>query len=379
VIKQKFLIFTGKFKREYCRLQQKAEYFFAALLSIKTKLSGNKFIMRLINKNNIKALAGLIAVFVICFSVLIFYYSKEKISIYIDGQYKTECYISFNETVSDILRKTGIEISYNDFVYPYLSDTVGQKGRIDIYKPAEVVVYYQNQAYSVTTPLTGENAVKQAGLTVDEDDIINADASSNVLKVYSKDTAHNNKIIEIKHDTKIIKNDKEYVDYKKIITEGKDGKALALTVTTFIDGKAINEEQHITKLIDAPVTEVVEVGTKLRPNSILTASGYELYSKTYTANITAYCPCSICCGKYSNGYTANGRKASQYYTIAAPKNIPFGTRIYIPYFKNYPNKGIFVVQDRGGAISDNRLDIYYESHSKALSFGRKKLKIYILE
>jgi 3D (Asp-Asp-Asp) domain-containing protein len=124
---------------------------------------------------------------------------------------------------------------------------------------------------------------------------------------------------------------------------------------------------------------VVEVGTKKRPNTVQTALGEKLYSKSYIANISAYCPCAICCGKYTGGYTASGNKAEQYYTIAAPSNIPFGTKVYIPYFKDAPNKGIFVVQDRGGAISGNRLDIFFNEHQQALNFGRKYLKVYILE
>lgn len=95
-----------------------------------------------------------------------------------------------------------------------------------------------------------------------------------------------------------------------------------------------------------------------------------------TMNVSAYCSCSSCCGK-SNGITASGARASSWYTVAAGKSYPIGTRIYIPYFKDMPNGGWFVVQDRGGAIGNNRLDIYMGSHSEALKFGRRNLECYI--
>ena len=45
--------------------------------------------------------------------------------------------------------------------------------------------------------------------------------------------------------------------------------------------------------------------------------------------ITAYCPCTKCCGK-SDGITASGEKAVEGVTIAADTNIlPFGTKVII--------------------------------------------------
>lgn len=86
------------------------------------------------------------------------------------------------------------------------------------------------------------------------------------------------------------------------------------------------------------------------------------------------------CGKAPDhpyyGVTASGMKATKYHTIAA--DLPFGTKLYIPYFKDWPNKGIFVVEDRGGAIKGKRLDVYFGENevSQALEFGRRKLEVY---
>lgn len=99
--------------------------------------------------------------------------------------------------------------------------------------------------------------------------------------------------------------------------------------------------------------------------------------------VTAYTLREEECGKSPDdpyyGITASGKKVKAWHTVAAPKEIPFGTKIYIPYFKDKPNKGIFVIEDRGGAIKGNRLDVYMESLSEALEFGRRKLEVYILD
>lgn len=93
-------------------------------------------------------------------------------------------------------------------------------------------------------------------------------------------------------------------------------------------------------------------------------------------NTSAYCSCAKCCGK-TNGVTSSGAKASSWCTLAAGKSYPVGTIIYIPYFKDKPNGGWFIVQDRGGAISNNKLDVYMGTHTQALQFGRKNLECYV--
>lgn len=87
--------------------------------------------------------------------------------------------------------------------------------------------------------------------------------------------------------------------------------------------------------------------------------------------ITAYCPCTKCCGK-SDGITASGEKAVEGVTIAADTNIlPFGTKVII-------DGNTYIVQDRGGAIKGNRIDLYFDSHQEALNFGRQTKEVTIL-
>lgn len=82
--------------------------------------------------------------------------------------------------------------------------------------------------------------------------------------------------------------------------------------------------------------------------------------------VTAYCPCRKCCGAYANGYTATGAKATQGVTVAAdPAVLPMGTEIQI-------DGHTYTVQDTGGAIKGNRLDLYFDSHEDALQWGVQK-------
>jgi len=95
---------------------------------------------------------------------------------------------------------------------------------------------------------------------------------------------------------------------------------------------------------------------------------------------TAYCPCEKCCGKWAknrpNGivYTANGEIAKEGVTIAADCDVlPPGTEVEIKEI------GTRKVQDRGGAIRGNRIDIYFETHEQALKFGVQEVQLRIIE
>ena len=82
--------------------------------------------------------------------------------------------------------------------------------------------------------------------------------------------------------------------------------------------------------------------------------------------LTAYCSCSICCGKWSGGGTASGTTPTPGRTIAMA-GVPFGTKLSI-------NGQIYTVEDRGTAYG--HVDIFMGSHSEALSFGMRYADVY---
>lgn len=84
----------------------------------------------------------------------------------------------------------------------------------------------------------------------------------------------------------------------------------------------------------------------------------EKNSRVYagTFRITGYCPCRQCSGSW--GYsTSSGARATEGVTVAAdPRVLPEGTRIYIE------NVGERIVQDVGGAVKGNKIDVFVEEH-----------------
>lgn len=95
--------------------------------------------------------------------------------------------------------------------------------------------------------------------------------------------------------------------------------------------------------------------------------------------VTAYCPCTICCGPNARGVTASGRKVSHNSGafVAADTNVlPFHTRLSIPGYRS--GKTVPVI-DRGGDIKGNRLDVFFKTHGEAKKFGRRIVPVTVLQ
>lgn len=92
--------------------------------------------------------------------------------------------------------------------------------------------------------------------------------------------------------------------------------------------------------------------------------------------VTAYCSCERCCGQFADGITASGYKirlGDRF--VAAPSAMPFGTLLSI---EGYAGGLAVPVRDRGGAITGNRLDLYFDTHKEALEWGKKYVEVRIL-
>jgi len=98
--------------------------------------------------------------------------------------------------------------------------------------------------------------------------------------------------------------------------------------------------------------------------------------RQWIVSASGYCSCRKCCSPYDGTRTASGTRP-RHGIIAAPKNIPFGTRLYVPGY------GWGTVEDRGGAIKGNKIDLFFEDdrgkpgsgHKKALKWGRKNVRV----
>lgn len=173
----------------------------------------------------------------------------------------------------------------------------------------------------------------------------------------------------------------------KVIQEGVNGIKEIKYKVKYQEDQEIERTVISEEVIKEPKNKIIQISTKIASRSgnranytpeAIAASVAGVEPKVATLNTSAYCACVRCCGK-SNGITSSGAQATEWHTVAAGSGYPIGTVIYIPALADKPNGGWFVVQDRGGAISNNRIDIYMGSHSSAIQFGRRNLECYIYQ
>ena len=274
--------------------------------------------------------------------------------------------LTTKDTVQEILEENHIEILGDEIVVPSLETEITENTTITISKKSEtnaiVALASKGEDISLEQLLSSYSLITEK-IVVEQIEI--------PFETITKDISNGNSNTT-----------------EEIVQAGKNGLK---EVTYKIKYQNDIERQEISsKIIKNPVNKVVNVKGKATVTSRSSASRTTytaptgnlaslvegITPKITTLNASAYCACYKCCGK-TNGITASGKKASAWYTVAAGKAYPMGTIIYIPALSGKANGGWFVVQDRGGAISNNKLDIFVGSHSEALQFGRRNLECYI--
>ena len=119
---------------------------------------------------------------------------------------------------------------------------------------------------------------------------------------------------------------------------------------------------------DAPAVELKTVAEVKAPIS---------HTRIMKMVVTAYCPCTKCCGENAAGITASGKLVdyNDGHFVAADPSLHFGTKVIIP---GYASSSV-EVQDRGGAIKGNHIDVFFPTHEEALQWGKQTLNVIVVD
>lgn len=142
-----------------------------------------------------------------------------------------------------------------------------------------------------------------------------------------------------------------------------------------IEAKINESEVRLRQRFDEEVGRIEEEIKRIKQMKDKYKDSY-IYS--FEGTVTAYTAGYESTQKHKGhplyGVTASGTKAKQGRTIAMDKRFPFGTLVKIEGFD-----GVFVVEDHGGKIKGNKVDVYFDSVEEAIKFGKQKRKIYIIK
>ena len=141
----------------------------------------------------------------------------------------------------------------------------------------------------------------------------------------------------------------------------------ASMVSGFSDVKAPivqpeGQKPIIEKAMTMPLAQVAAQGAA---KTIWTPKGYKKYSRVLHCEATAY--------THTGNNTSLGFKPYEGIVAVDPRVIPYYTKLYIPGY------GLAMAGDTGGDMVHHRIDVFFNSRSKALQWGRRNVEVYILE
>lgn len=166
---------------------------------------------------------------------------------------------------------------------------------------------------------------------------------------------------------------------------------------TFIEDIVPNDEEKEEVVVEPTIEEPkAEADTTLTPivteqktvkyRDLAESNPPEEYVNKIEVTATAYCLCKKCCGKTPDnpnyGCTHSGLKivpGSGMKVIAVdPKIIPLNSKVYVEGLNGAWDYGHAVAADTGSAIKELKIDLYMDTHTEALEWGRRKVNVYVL-
>ena len=263
--------------------------------------------------------------------------------------------ITTKDKVSDILKENHIVVLPDEVVTPGLDTMISDNQVITIAKSTD----------KVTTAV--ELAEEDAEVSMEQ---VLSNYTSIVEKIVVEEI-----VIPYETITKDVSNSSKKTT-NAVIQNGKDGLKKITYKVKYQNDVEIEKTKIKEEVVKEPVDKIVQIQAQVtsrssgsRTQTTKTTGKTKATAGTY--KVTAYCACAQCCGK-TNGITASGTRATAGRTVAAPANFAFGTKLDI-------GGNTYVVEDRGGAIQGNKIDIYMNSHADALRWGVRYLTVNIVE
>lgn len=286
---------------------------------------------------------------------------------------------TLNPTVAKVLQEKKIVLNQGDEVKPALSSSVRENTKIEVIRAFKIQITAGGKTTEFNTIVRPvKDVLAKAKIKFDGDDIIKPsletvvqpDEKIKIVKVRSEIIT---KQVAINPETEYRSDKSIERGVRKTIRSGKLGLAEHQIQMTYHDEILTKQTALSKKTLKAPVNEIVVVGTKPLVRTLVTSRGSYRYIEAKVMEATAYYPGPESCGKYADGYTYTGKKAGYGVVAVDPRVIRLGTQLYIEGY------GKAEAADIGSAIKGNKIDLCYETYKEALRFGRKKIRVYILE
>ncbi len=306
-------------------------------------------------------------------------YGGTTINLAIDGKAKTVN--TRARTVATVLRENGVTVKAFDEVTPKLSAILKEGMIVRVRHAVPVTVKLNNQEIAMMSVAdTVGGVLKDMGLQVKPVDKVRPNKNDKVKAGMKVEVTLITSKCEVTKEPvayQTVTQEDPNLDYgKKVtVTQGKPGLLLRVTEVVLNGDQPVSRQVKLESTLSLPVNEVVTVGTKRKiaraMSTTINVSRGERRGpagRVLVMSATAYAPNYGCGSK-----CANGMRAQRGVVAVDPRVIPLGTRVYVEGY------GEAIAADTGGAIKGNRIDLCYNTPGECFQFGRRTVKVTILD
>nr|WP_152419785.1 G5 and 3D domain-containing protein [Bhargavaea cecembensis] len=299
---------------------------------------------------------------------------------------------STKEDVDALLAEAGIELNEHDAITPARGSELGETDTVNIEKAYQVAMIDGGQESKVwTTSTTVADFLSKQGIKLGENDRVEQGLDETVKPGSSVKVVRVEKVTDVVEEstdfTVQTKKDNSLLKGKeKVVQNGEAGKVERTYEVIKEDGKEVTRKLQNEKVIKKPVNKVVAVGTKapVPAKAVASKSSGKVVQasasrneapsggKEFYVTATAYtASCNGCSGITATGINLKANPGAKVIAVD-PRVIPLGSKVWVEGY------GTAIAGDTGGAIKGNKIDVFVPTKDQAYSFGRKKVKIKIL-
>ncbi|ANU26869.1 G5 and 3D domain-containing protein [Planococcus versutus] len=360
--------------------------------------------------------------------------AAEEYAVTVDGE-ATSAWTTKN-TVSEILASANVELTKHDKVSPALDEQVDEDTAISVEKAYEVTIQdglKEKKVWSTSTKVADflkENKVTLGKLDRVEskmDELVLPNSKVQIVRVEKLTDVVEDSVkyaVETKKDNSLLKGS------EKIVQKGQNGLVKKTYEIVKENGKEVKRDLKDEKIVKEPTKQVTAVGTKTvvasvsrgakqkatpvasakivkekatpkKEVAVVKAASTEKTvakvtpvakekpvakaepakekpaaeptgGKEFYVSATAYtASCTGCSGITATGINLKTNPGLKVIAVD-PSVIPLGSKVWVEGYGNA------IAGDTGGAIKGNKIDLFMANKSDALSFGRKQVKVRIL-
>lgn len=307
-------------------------------------------------------------------------------------------YTVFAGTVSDLLNELSVSLGEDQLITQPLNEELTDGMEVKITNAFNLSVTADGATSAITMGEgTVADALNNANITLGQDDEVTPSLDSMVyegtaIQVFRVEYTYRTVTEEVAFTTKTVKSADLFKNEKKVTQEGVNGSQRVSYCDKTVDGSYASSEVVTSTTLKEAVPQITTVGTKQKaiavaalknngeaisdltpPSSLVIENGAPAnYSKVITGKAAAYTA-------NAGAKTASGRTVKQGYVAVNPKQIPYGSELWIVSTSGIVY-GYAIAADTGGFVNKGKftVDLFMNTYDQCCQWGSKDVIIYVL-